>query len=345
MTSSRTTRRIALLAGTLLLIACLFGDFLSSSRHDVQDLERYYAPPTRIHFFDADGRFHWRPFVYAYELDDPLQAVYRERTDTAFPLEFLASGHGYRLFGVIPASTHLVTAPGTRFLPWGADELGRDVLARALAGAQTSLLIVTLGVVACAILGLAVGALAALAGGLIDSALMRFSEFVLALPALYLVLALRAVLPARMPFGLTSLVLVGTIAAVAWPPLARAVRGRLLQLRNAGFVEAAVSLGCTRWQVFTRHMLPDLGPLVVSQSVLAAPVFLLGEVILSFLDIGYRESAESWGKMLRSLRDPRVMTDFWWNLAPLGLVFLTLLCLNVLAGRQDRRTATRSYLG
>ncbi len=345
MTWSRTARRIALLASALLAIACLFGDFLSSSRHDVQDLENYYAPPTRIHFFDAEGRFHWRPFVYAYELADPLQAIYRERMDARFPLEFFASGYEYRLFGVFPASTHFAIAPGTRFYPWGADELGRDVLARVLAGARTSLLIVTLGVVACAILGLAVGTLAALVGGFVDSALMRFAEFILALPALYLVLALRAVLPAKMPFGQTSLVLVGTIAAVAWPPLARAVRGRLLQLRNAGFVEAAVSLGCTRWEVFRRHMLPDLGPLVLSQSALAAPVFLLGEVILSFLDIGFRESAESWGRMLRSLRDPRVMTDFWWNLAPLGLVFLTLLCLNVLAGRQDRRSTTRSYLG
>ena len=345
MTAGRMVRKATLLAAVPALLACVLGDFFSTSRADVQDLDSYYAPPTRIRFIDNQGRFHLRPFVYAYELVDPLQAAYRERSDVPYPLEFFAPGYAYRLFGLFPASLHFVSAPGTRFFIWGADELGRDVFARTIAGAQTSMIMVALGVAACAILGLAVGACAALAGGMTEAALMRLSEFTLALPALYLILALRAVLPPRMRFWETSLVLVGTIAAVAWPPLALAVRGRLLQLRSAAFVEAAVSIGCSKWRVFRRHMLPGLGPLVLSQSVLAAPIFLLGEVILSFLEIGFGESATSWGSMLRGLRDPRVLTDFWWNLAPLGFVFLTLLCLNMLGREQDQKSASRSYLG
>ena len=344
MTGSRAVRRLTVLVAALLLLASVLGDFFSTNRPDVQDLDSYYAPPTRMHFVDPQGRFHWRPFVYAYELVDPLQARYREKDEVAFPLEFFGSGYAYRLFGIFPVSTHFLNAPGTRLLPWGADELGRDVLARTFAGAQTSLTIVMFGVAAYAALGLAIGALAALTGGIIDAALMRISEFTLALPALYLILALRAILPPQLGFWETSLVLVGTIASVAWPPLARAVRGSLLQLRNAAYVEAAVALGCTRWQVFRRHMLPGIWPLVLGQSVLAAPVFLLGEVILSFLDVGFSGSAESWGTMLRSLRDPRVMTDFWWNLAPLGFVFLTLLCLNTLAREEDRKATVKSYI-
>jgi len=337
------TGKLVLVLIALLALAALLGDFLSSNPPQTQNLRMFYAPPARIHFVDAEGRFHWWPFVHSYLLADPLSTTYKEQTDRPYPLKFFGEGYPYRLLGLIPSSRHLVMAPGTEFHPWGTDELGRDVLARTLAGARTSLMIVLCGISIYAILGLAVGAFAGLAGGWLDSALMRVSEFVLALPALYLILALRAVLPVRMSLGQTVLMVAGTIAAVAWPPLARAVRGQILQLVSAGFVEAAISFGCTRWQVFSRHMLPALPALIVTQAVLAAPVFLLGEVILSFLDVGFQDSAESWGTMLRSLKDPRVMTDFWWNLAPLGLVFLTLLSMNLLAGSLGKKEIARPY--
>jgi peptide/nickel transport system permease protein len=337
------TGRLVLVLIALLVLGALLSDLLSCNPPEAQNLRAFYAPPTSIRLVDAQGRFHFRPFVYSYTLTDPLSATYREQSDRPYPLRFFGQGYRYRLLGIVSSSLHLATAPGTEFYPLGADELGRDILARTLAGARTSLMIVLSGVAIFVILGLVFGALAGLAGGWIDATLMRVSEFVLALPALYLILALRAVLPARMSFGQTVIVVSGTIAAVTWPPLARAVRGQILQLGSAGFVEAAVSFGCTRWQVFSRHMLPALPALVVTQAVLVAPVFLLGEVILSFLDVGLQDSAESWGTMLRSLRDLRVMTDFWWNLAPLGLVFLTLLSMNLLAGSLGKKEITRPY--
>ena len=101
-------------------------------------------------------------------------------------------------------------------------------------------------------------------------------------------------------------------------------------------MEAARSLGGTPFHIFRRHMLPSLLPFTLSQLTVAAPIFLLGEVILSFLDIGFRDSGESWGAMLRSLRDTRILTNFWWNLLPLCMVFLTLLCLNLLSSRSRK---------
>jgi peptide/nickel transport system permease protein len=343
MSRTNLTGKLVLGLVVSLVLAALLSDFLSSNAPEAQNLRMFYAPPTRIRFIDAEGRIHLRPFVYGYTLNDPLSTTYRERAEQPYPVRFFERGYRYRLFATIPSSLHLVTVPGSEFYPLGADELGRDVLARTLAGARTSLTIVFAGIFICAILGLGAGAFAGFAGGWLDATLMRVSEFVLALPALYLILALRAILPVRMSFGQTVLMVSGTIATVAWPPLARAVRGQILQLSSAGFVEAAVSFGSTRWQVFSRHMLPALPALVVTQAVLAAPVFLLGEVILSFLDVGFQDSAESWGTMLRSLRDPRVMTDFWWNLAPLGLVFLTMLSLNLLAGSLGKKEITRPY--
>jgi peptide/nickel transport system permease protein len=115
--------------------------------------------------------------------------------------------------------------------------------------------------------------------------------------------------------------------------MARGVRGLILQLRNSTCVEAARSLGGTPIHVFTRHMLPSLLPFALAQLAVAAPLFLLGEVVLSFLNVGFQDSGESWGSMLRNLRDTRIVTDFWWNLLPLCMVFLTLLSLNALSRR------------
>ena len=190
---------------------------------------------------------------------------------------------------------------------------------------------IAVGIVLYAAIGITLGSLAGWLGGWVDAALMRTTEFVLALPALYLILALRAVLPLEMPYFQTAFIAVSVIALVAWPPMARGVRGILLQLRNAGYVEAARGLGCTRRQIFARHMLPAMLRFISAQAVAAAPVFLLGEVTLSFLGVGFQDSAASWGSMLRGLKDPRVLTDFWWNLAPLFMVFLTLFGLHLIS--------------
>ncbi len=336
-----TVRGVAI----LLVVAAVFSDFLSPNRPGEQNLENFFAPPTRIHFFDAQGGFHLRPFVYRYELKDPLTGFYQEQPETPYPLIFFGRAWGYRFWGLFPTSRHVVCSnPGAYFYPLGTDKLGRDVLSRILAGAKTSLLVVVTGTVLYAFIGLTVGALAGVKGGWVDSILMRFSEFVLALPALYLLLALRALLPDKLPPWQTMLAGVATIAAVTWPPMARGVRGLILQLQSAAYVEAAESLGCSSWQIFRQHMLPALTPFVLTQSAVAAPVFLLGEVFLSFLGVGFGDANESWGALLRDIQDLRVVTEFWWNLAPLAFVFATLLSLNVLCVRYREKEFTNLSL-
>ncbi len=321
----------ALFAGFLIAIS-IFADFLSSNPPGMQNLEQFYHPPVRVHI-----KLGGNPFMYRTQLASPLDALYEVNDRTPFPLQFFFKGYAYKLFGLIPLDRHLVGRSAPPFYyPMGTDDLGRDVLARVLAGTRTSVLVVLLGLMIYAALGIAIGGVAGLAGGWVDSLLMRFSEFVLALPALYLVLAMRALAPARIPFLQNLVLVVGIIAAVAWPPMARGIRGLILQLRNSGHVEAARSLGAGPAHIFRRHMLPFLLPFALSQLAAAAPIFLLGEVTLSFLDVGFRDSGESWGAMLRSLRDTRVLTDFWWNLLPLCMVFLTLLCLNLLGSRLGR---------
>ncbi len=322
----------------VMLLAAVFSDFLSSNDPAMQNLDQFYHAPTQMHFFDRQGHFLWRPFIYKTELIEPLDATYRERTEESYPLEFFFKGYRYKVLGLFASDRHLIGRSGDpKYHPLGTDELGRDVMARVLAGTRTSLLVVGLGVVLYSAIGLVVGVFAGLRGGWIDSLLMRFSEFVLALPALYLVLALRSLLPMRIPFWQALVWIIASIAAVAWPPMARGVRGLILQVRNSTYVEAARSLGGTPFHVFMRHVFPSLIPFVLAQSALAAPVFLLGEIVLSFLNVGFQDSGESWGSMLRNLKDTRIITDFWWNLVPLCMVFLTLLSLNVLGSCVRRR--------
>ena len=335
----RKLRGVHLAAGffAMLLLISLFADFLSSNPPAMQDLAMFYHPPERIHFFDGQGQLQ-KPFIYKTELRDPLEASYKVNTAEAYPLEFFFKGYRYTILGLFSSDRHLLgRAQYPRYYPLGSDDLGRDVLARVLAGTRTSLLVVGLGIILYSAIGLAVGVFAGLFGGWVDSLLMRFSEFVLALPALYLVLALRSLLPMRIPFLQTLIWVTGAIAAVAWPPMARGVRGLILQVRNSTYVEAARSLGGTPTHIFLRHMLPSLMPFVLAQLAVAAPVFLLGEIILSFLNVGFQDAGESWGSMLRSLKDTRIITDFWWNLMPLCMVFLTLLSLNVLSSCVRKR--------
>jgi len=325
---------IALGFACFLVLISVFGGFLSPNPPARQNLNQFYHPPTRIHFFDSEDAFHLRPFFYRTELREPLDALYSEDTGTEYSLEFFFKGHPYKFLGLIPMERHLIgRSQEPYYYPLGTDELGRDVLSRVLAGTRTSLMIVSLGICLYILLGLAIGVLAGFCGGWIDALLMRLSEFVLALPALYLILAMRALLPARISFVQTLFLMAGTIAVVAWPPMARGVRGLILQLKNSSYVEAARSLGAAPSHIFLRHMLPSLLPFILTQLVVAAPIFLLGELVLSFLNVGFQDSAESWGLMLRSLKDTRVITDFWWNLLPLGMIFLTLLSLNVLSNR------------
>ncbi len=322
----------------LLVFASLFSDFLSSNPPEMQNLDQFFHPPSRMHLFDINGHLYSNPFIYHTVLTEPLDIRYQEQADKTYPMEYFFKGYRYKLFGLISWDRHLIgRSRAPFFYPLGTDELGRDVLARVLAGTRTSLLVVVLGMFMYAALGLTIGTMAGLLGGWVDSFLMRFSEFVLALPALYLVLAMRALLPMHVTFWRTLLLTVGTIAAVVWPPLARGIRGLIFQLKGAMYIEAAQSLGGTPLYIFRRHMMPSLLPFTFTQTAVAAPVFLLGEVILSFLNVGFRESGESWGSMLRNLKDTRVVTDFWWNLLPLCMVFLTLLFLNVLSSRLRSR--------
>jgi len=305
--------------------------FVAPYPQDEMDRARFYHPPQALHWRDAAGAFHLRPFVYP---TVPGRSVfeYREDRSRTQPLRFLVPGARYRLIGLLSCDRHLfgVDPPG-RIDLLGTDPAGRDEFSRLLFGAQVSLTVGLVGILISFALGLLLGGVSGYLGGWVDALIMRSSEVLLSIPGLYLVLALRAVFPAELPSRQVYLAIVAILALVGWAGLARVIRGMVLSIRRAEYVAAAEALGMGRMRIIVRHVLPNTLSFVIVAATVAVPAYILGEVFLSFLGMGVQEPAASWGNMLQQARSLSVLTEFPWLLyAPGVAVFLTVMAFNFL---------------
>jgi peptide/nickel transport system permease protein len=276
-----------------------------------------FAPPTRVHFFDASGGFHLRPFVYAVTPDPNNFDGYIEDTTQRFSLHLMVSGASYALLPGVESRLHVfgVDAPA-RISLLGTDGFGRDVLSRLLHGGRVS---IGAGLVAtfCAlVIGLAIGTLAGFFGGRVDAALMSAADLFMAIPWLYLLFAVRAALPLQLDTRATFLLLVAVLGVVGWARPARIVRGIVLSARERTYVTAARGFGATWVYLLRRHILPQTFGVVLTQAGLLIPQYILAEVTLSFLGLGVGEPTPSWGAMLGQLQQYSVLTSYWWMFAP-----------------------------
>jgi peptide/nickel transport system permease protein len=302
------------------LAACaLLADFFAPHAYDEQFRDFPAAPPARIRLRDEAGRLHWPPFVYATQLAGLEQKRYAEDRDRRFPLRFFA---GDRFVAV--------EQPARLFL-LGTDGLGRDVFSRLLHGARASLGIAAVALLLSLPLALLVGCLAGYYGGAVDFISMRLIELFLALPALYLIIALRGALPLGLEPARVFWALVAVVALFGWAGFARVVRGLALSLRQRDFVTAAIALGASPRRIIVRHLLPHLAGYALVQASLATPGFMLAEVTLSYLGLGVPEPMPSWGNMLAAGQSIHTLAAHWWNLAPAAAIFLTSLAFHLLA--------------
>jgi peptide/nickel transport system permease protein len=220
--------------------------------------------------------------------------------------------------------------------PLGTDELGRDVLVRLLYGAQVSLAVGLIGALAASIIGTLVGLGAGLAGGRIDSILMRFTDGVIALPLLPLLIVLAAADPTKLglpaEFGRGSeggLLRIGIIVAlVGWTTVARLVRGAALSLREREFVLAAEAQGASRLRIAFVHLLPNAAGPIVAATALAVGNVIMIESVLSFLGLGIQPPAASWGNMLTNAQDMMLSAPAL-ALYPGLLILATVVACNV----------------
>ena len=285
-----------------------------------------FAPPTRLRFVDADGRFHLRPFVYRMVGRLGRFDEYDKDRRDRYPVRVWTRGAPYRIAGMVAADRHLfgVAAPAKLFL-FGSDQYGRDLFARLLFGGQISLVAGVLAAGLALGLGIILGGLAGFYGGLADEAVMRMAELVLALPWLYLLFAVRAILPLHIGAGRAFLLLVAVIGFVGWARPARLIRGMVLSAKHREHVLAARAFGATDLYLLRRHVLPQTAGVVFTQLALVVPQYILAEVTLSFFGLGVSEPLPSWGNMLAAVQRYDVLTSYWWMFLPgiaLSPVFL-----------------------
>jgi peptide/nickel transport system permease protein len=305
---------LLVLAAMHAVIAC--AGFFAPYGPTEQDRDHPYAPPSAVHFYDARGQFHLRPFIYALRLQPSSLDQYEVVGTAPIPLQFFVAGDHYRLLGIMPCHLHLFGTEGARVALLGTDGYGRDQFSRLLWGGQISLLAGLMATALALVSGLIVGAAAGYWGGWTDEILMRLAELFLALPWLYLLFALRAFLPLTVSPLEAFFLVAGVIGVVGWARPARLIRGVVLSAKERDFVRAARGFGASGMYTLRRHILPQTWSVVLTQAAILAPQYVLAEVTLSFLGLGVPEPAPSWGNLLASLQQYSVLTSYWWMSLP-----------------------------
>lgn len=326
--------RLAVVSGVLLIViyaTTLVTEFLAPYNLHTRNVDAIYAPPQRVHIFGPDGLT--MPFVYRRTMTLDMDTLRRVYTDTAEVqrLRFLCSGDPYKFWGLIEADTHLICpAEGGELYLLGTDRLGRDVLSRILYGARISLTIGILGVVMSFALGIVIGGIAGYRGGWFDMGVQRVTEVLQSIPSIPLWMALAAIIPVTWSPLLVYLGITVILAMLDWTGLARAVRSKLLALREEDYVLAARLMGAGGPRIIRRHLIPGFMSHLIASATLTIPGMILGETALSFLGIGLRAPVTSWGILLTEARGISIIALYPWLLYPVVPVVLVVLAFNFL---------------
>ena len=312
-----------------ILFLAVFAEFLSPHNYKKVVQDELYHPPQLVHFFDNNGNFHFRPFVYKIieEMDMETFEFTFSESEEMIPIKFFIQGDEYtifgmnfnlRLFGNNDGNIHLL----------GTDNMGRDMLSRMLVGTQITLLFALIAVGASLIIGLMVGISSGYFGGTYDLVAQRVTEFALSFPAYPLYFALVALLPRRADETVVFILFAAIIVLLNWASIAREIRGKTFLVRNLEFVRAARALGASRSRIMIQHIFPNTLSHVIVWTSFTIPSIILVETFLSFLGVGVQHPMVSWGVMLNQVLDIQSFAYAPWMMAPVGMIIFTVLAFN-----------------
>lgn len=324
------------LVGTLVLIffylIVIGADFLAYADPDESDAQRSLIAPQPIHWFD-EGKF--APYVHPLKgRRDPVtfKRVYAPDWETKVPIQFLGSGFEYKFLGIFKTNIHLLSVkdakPEEVLFLLGTDVQGRDVWSRLMYGTRTSLTIGLVSVALSLLLGVVLGGISGYFGGVWDTVIQRIIEILRSIPTIPLWMGLTAALPRDWSVTQVYFAITIIISLIGWTELARVVRGRFLSLRQEDFVMAAELLGCSKARVIFRHMVPSFISHIIAATTLAIPAMIISETSLSFLGLGLRPPAISWGVLLQDAQNVQALAISPWLLFPAIPVIIAVLAFN-----------------
>jgi peptide/nickel transport system permease protein len=332
--------RFAVVGGvvlSLMYLIALFADVVAPQDPNAVNGRFRLAGPTPITFIDPDGQFAFWPGVNGMTTQrDPntLRVTYVPDTSVWYPLQLIGHGASYKLWGSFDMDLHMLTlgpdATDQSFFLLGSDRLGRDVFSRVIHGGRLSLSIGLVGVTIQFLLGIVLGGISGYFGGWIDALVQRMIEFLRSIPRIPLWMDLAAAIPPKWPLEYTYFAITIILGLIEWTRVARVVRGRFLSLREEDFVLAARLSGARERRIIFRHMLPSFTSHIIASVTLAIPTTILAETTLSFLGLGLREPAMSWGVLLQDAQNVQAVALSPWLMLPALPLIVAIMAFNFL---------------
>ena len=323
------------MASAAILIALyavvLCPDFFSTQDPEFTEARQAFIPVQGLNIMDGDRIDPWVPAIVGKRNPVTLRMEWKADPNQKVRVGFFVAGTEYKFLGLFKTNLHLIGArdPTQRIFLLGSDRLGRDQWSRIMHGTQTSMTIGLVAVTLSVILGIVLGGISGYFGGWIDQFIQRLIELLQSVPTIPVWLALSAALPREWTPLQVFFAITVILSLIGWTTLGREVRGHFLSLREEDFVLAAELAGCSRARIIMRHMVPTFLSHIIATSSLAIPAMIINETSLSFLGLGIRPPAISWGVLLQEAQNIQTLALAPWLLIPGLLVIVAVLAFNL----------------